>query len=130
MAKKVTTRSSTTKTSDQILDLVSTVDKLSKTVGDIANTVQSNIGTQAIQVAAQEAISEEVKNTTMVDNDPVIDAINAGEAQIVKAIADSGQPMLLSRTDRRGYTTTVNLSGVALDMFDRIRKNRTQKNRV
>ncbi len=130
MAKKVTTRSSKTKTSDQILDLVSTVDKLSKTVGDIANTVQSNIGTQAIQVAAQEAISEEVKNTTMVDNDPVIDAINAGEAQIVKAIADSGQPMLLSRTDRRGYTTTVNLSGVALDMFDRIRKNRTQKNRV
>ena len=130
MAKKVTTKSTRTKTADQIAALVGTVDKLSKTVGDITNTVNANIGTQAIQVAAQEAISEEVKNTTMVDNDPVIDAINAGEAQIVKAIADSGQPMLLSRTDRRGYTTTVNLSGIALDMFDRIRKNRTQKNRV
>jgi len=130
MAKKTTTKSSKTKTADDIAALTGIVTNLANTVGTIQNTVNANIGTQAIQVAAQEAINEEGKNTTKVDNDPVIDAINAGEVEIVKAIAESGQPMLLSRTDRRGYTTTTNLSGVALDMFDRIRKNRTQKNRV
>ena len=125
MAKKVTTKSGRTKTADQIAALPGTVDKLSKTVEGIMNTVEANIGTQVVQAAVDEAV-----NTTVVQKDAVVEAVEAAEVELIKKIGESGQPMIHSTTDRRGYTRKTNITGVCLDMFDRIRKNRNQKNNM
>ena len=125
MAKKTTIKSVKTKTADQIAELTSIVTNLAKTVGTIQNTVNANIGTQVVQAAVDEAV-----NTTVVQKDAVVEAVEAAEVELIKKIGESGQPMIHSTTDRRGYTRKTNITGVCLDMFDRIRKNRNQKNNM
>ena len=73
---------------------------------------------------------DEAVNTTVVQKDAVVDAVEAAEVELIKKIGESGQPMIHSTTDRRGYTRKTNITGVCLDMFDRIRKNRNQKNNM
>ena len=125
MAKKTTIKSVKTKTADQIAELTSIVTNLAKTVGTIQNTVNANIGTQVVQAAVDEAV-----NTTVVQKDAVVEAVEAAEVELIKKIGEAGQPMIHSTTDRRGYTRKTNITGVCLDMFDRIRKNRNQKNNM
>tara|TARA_R110002020_G_scaffold133353_1_gene297506 strand:- start:149 stop:529 length:381 start_codon:yes stop_codon:yes gene_type:complete len=125
MTKKATTKSKKTKTADDIAALTSIVTNLANTVGTIQNTVNANIGNQVVQAAVDEAV-----NTTVVQKDAVVEAVEAAEVALIQKIGESGQPMIHSTTDRRGYTRKTNITGVCLDMFDRIRKNRNQKNNM
>ena len=116
---------------DKINLIDARIDKLCGAVEDIKASIDNNIGQQAVAAVEEKVVEhlEQEQNTITKNTEPVIDAIRNAEVAVITKLGENGVPNIHIDTDRRGYTTRTNVTGLVLDMLEKARQQRKQKHK-
>ena len=116
---------------DKINLLGDRIDKLTSAVEGIKASVDNNIGQQAVAAVEEKVVEhlEQEQSTIIKNTDPVIDAIKGAEVAVITKLGEKGVPHIHIDTDRRGFTSKTNVTGLVLDMLEQARQQRKQKHK-
>ena len=109
---------------------VNTAPVVQLTAVDLKSIVSEAVSTALASSIVNQPTAEIVDIRHEVETNETIIACDKAEALIAEEIGTTGTVRLLSSTDRRGYTNTVNMRALALDTINTIRKQKKQKYRV
>ena len=109
---------------------VSTTPVVQLTTVELQGIVDQAVSTALASSLVNQPTSEIVDMRQEVETNVTIAACDKAESLIAQEIGETGTVRLYTSTDRRGYTNCVNMSALALDTIETIRKQKKQKYRV